>query len=262
MLISTCFILAVLLLELVFPRKTAKGSLSEKGSFFWLLVNFALLSYLMSDIVHGFNRLIIYAALPSLADLRTLPFVFQLLLLLVIKDFVSYISHRIFHYFDFMWKFHSVHHSSMEINALASFKHSLFENLTHIFISCVLGRIMLVETNVIILVGSIFAWLCIYQHADIDFSRFKFMNRAALLFITPMAHRVHHEKLDSPHHRNFGFIFSFWDRLFLTYSDQVTEVGNYGISSADYPYHSNLRQLVYPFGLKIETKRDSDSPVN
>ena len=41
--------------------------------------------------------------------------------------------------------------------------------------------------------------------------------------VTPDMHRVHHSMLPAETNRNFGFNFSFWDRLFRTYHAQPSK---------------------------------------
>ena len=58
------------------------------------------------------------------------------------------------------------------------------------------------------------------QHANVAFPRAIEALRFAL--VTPAVHRQHHSPVPPLIDRNFGQMFSFWDRLFRTYAEPAT----------------------------------------
>ena len=43
----------------------------------------------------------------------------------------------------------------------------------------------------------------------------------SLGFVTPSLHLLHHSVNKKEHHRNYGTIFSFWDRMFCSYLEHI-----------------------------------------
>jgi sterol desaturase/sphingolipid hydroxylase (fatty acid hydroxylase superfamily) len=66
-----------------------------------------------------------------------------------------------------------------------------------------------------------------------------------LLFVTPDMHKVHHSRLQRETDTNYANIFSFWDRLFGTYSPnlRLTEL-SYGLEGFEKAEKQNLRALL------------------
>src|SRR5690349_12224662 len=52
----------------------------------------------------------------------TWPLAIQIAVFLVLADFVTYWEHRTFHYFDALWAFHKVHHSSTQLDWLSNWR--------------------------------------------------------------------------------------------------------------------------------------------
>ena len=51
--------------------------------------------------------------------IQDIPFVFQLLLCILVADFMQYWTHRAYHEVPFLWRFHAVHHSTKTMDWLA-----------------------------------------------------------------------------------------------------------------------------------------------
>lgn len=235
------FIAILLILEKTFPR--SKKAINLKNSF-WFFTNFLILGYLIPKISSAIEALFGHG-FTAFLNLQGTHFFIQFLTLLILSDFLRFVSHYVFHKFDFLWLFHSVHHSSEDIDTLASFKHSWVEALANIALSSLILQFVRTEVSVLIAVNMTFLYVCIWQHANINFKKFQlvFLKR---IFITPSMHRKHHELAETQQHRNLGFIFSFWDQIFQSYSEIDATHDKYGINTPGYPHHSNLRQFFYP----------------
>ena len=58
----------------------------------------------------------------------------------------------------------------------------------------------------------------LFVHSDIRMASGK-ERRLGWLLVTPSLHRLHHSERPDTHSKNFGTIFSVWDRLGLTFLD-------------------------------------------
>ncbi len=137
------------------------------------------------------------------------------LLCLVLVDFVYYWEHVIEHRVRILWTYHSIHHSSPIYNYTTAMRVSFIDNLiTWIFYL----PLILVGFNAYIVLICFFLVL-VYQfwlHTEI-IGKLGWFEK---VFMTPSQHRVHHGSDPEYLDKNFGALFSIWDRLFGTYQEE------------------------------------------
>jgi hypothetical protein len=104
-----------------------------------------------------------YLAIPALAHaIASLPFVVQFFLAVVVADVAEWTIHYALHKVPFLWRFHSIHHSSEALDWIAgSRSHFVDDTLVRGFI---LVPMMLAFSQTIILVYLVFVTL----HATVD----------------------------------------------------------------------------------------------
>ena len=124
-------------LEIVFPwRKNQqvfrKDFFLDLGHMFF---NFFLFSAAISGfyalLESGFSQFNIDMKSLALLSLDQLPMVAQLLLFFVVLDFVQWTTHVALHRFEWLWRFHQVHHSVKEMGFAAHFRYHWMENLLY-----------------------------------------------------------------------------------------------------------------------------------
>ena len=130
--------LFVFALELLFPwRKTQKVIRKD----FWLdgfymFFNFFVFSLFISGFykcISKFSNEVLNIKANSLAilDLSNLSPVLQLLVFFVVLDFVQWFTHTLMHRFEFLWRFHKVHHSVKEMGFSAHLRYHWMENVLY-----------------------------------------------------------------------------------------------------------------------------------
>lgn len=175
--------------------------------------------------------------------IQNLPFVAAFFLALFTTDFFQYWGHRFFHSHPYLWRFHSVHHSTKAMDWLAGSRTHFVDALVvraFSFIPLyVLGFTPLVFNTYIIFV-SILATL-IHTNTKINFGFLKY------IFATPQFHHWHHGDEPAHYGKNFAVVFPFIDIMFGTYylPEKVWPRAT-GVSEANYP-KGYWRQLIYPF---------------
>lgn len=128
-------------------------------------------------------------------------------------DLLLYLWHAGSHRCDFLWRFHSIHHSDLCLNTTTAFRLHWLELF---LVTCLKAVYLAVtgagKTALLINETLTFIWV-MYHHANIATPGEKWLNR---LLVTPALHRVHHSTERWQHDRNYGAVFSIWDRLFGT----------------------------------------------
>ena len=140
----------------------------------------------------------------------------------VALDLAVYLQHRVFHAVPALWRLHLVHHSDEAIDATTGIRfHPAEIVLSLLFKGALVAvtappAVAVIAFEIVLNAGSMFThanWLI--PPAPDRWLR--------LLFVTPDMHRVHHSTRRAEQSRNFGFNFSWWDRLFRTYADQPVD---------------------------------------
>ena len=212
-------------------------------TYFWLFLNVIVLSYVISALLPVISGVFDRLYIRKLADLTAYPLLVQFTIFLILFDFLKFGFHFLMHRNTFLWKIHSVHHSSKNINTLASFKHSWLEAFLNLLLISSANRILTAELPVLTTINTIMLSACIWQHTDIRYFRIPLLEE---IFVTPKHHRIHHEFRSDPKHSNYGLLFTIWDRLSGTFSKTESPLPKYGIAETDYPFASDVKQFFYP----------------
>jgi len=150
--------------------------------------------------------------------------------LLLLSDLFIYLIHRTCHAVPFLWRFHAVHHSSEQLDWLATYRVHPFDQILN---STVIALPALVLGFSPI---PLFIYAVIYRvHAPLLHSNTRFsFGPLGLLFTSPRFHHWHHADEIEAHDHNFGGQLTIFDRLFGTYY-QRTESSlptRYGVGGA------------------------------
>ena len=177
---------------------------------------------------------------------RDLPWVVQLIAIMLLTDFAQYWVHRAFHRIPFLWGFHAVHHSAKSMDWIAGARMHFLEIIV----------LRAATATPALLIGfqesAIQAYLLIvyiystFIHANVGGS-FGFVEK---ILVFPRFHHWHHGLDKEAVDVNFAIHFPFLDRLFGTYHlpDGKWPSG-YGIPGHPVP-KGYWQQLLYPFRRK------------
>lgn len=232
----------VLALELAFPREKHSLISRLRGATCWLIASPAAIAVAM---IFGdaWSRLGVRPLL-SLADLLPGPLAYVIgpVLAALIGDFFFYWSHRAQH--RFFWRFHAVHHSLREMNAVASYHHWTEEVFRWLTLVVPMGLLVDVKTGPGLPLVVVFPLVHgIYFHAP---TRLHF-GPLGRLVIDNRFHRIHHSMEPQHFDRNFGGFTPLWDVLFRTaYFPQPREWPATGLADQCEP-ETVGEYLVRPF---------------
>jgi sterol desaturase/sphingolipid hydroxylase (fatty acid hydroxylase superfamily) len=137
---------------------------------------------------------------------------------IVLLDLVSYGWHRGTHGVPLLWRFHQVHHSDPGFTVSTGVRFHPGELLLSLPVR--LAAVVLIGASVeaVLIFEVIFTFANLIEHGDINAPR-DIERALGRLLVTPALHRRHHTKVGPARDTNFGTIFSMWDRLFATYTD-------------------------------------------
>ncbi len=184
------------------------------------------------------------AWLPGLA-LRPLvgmaPPVVRMLIGLVLFDVAVYWAHRWAHEVPFLWRFHSLHHSTRRLDWVSGFRNHPFDGvfLAPAFVLLAAAGFSAQFTGALAVVQLLTG---LFAHANVRW-RLRPLHRVVF---TPEFHHWHHADEPGAINSNYSVFLPLWDTLFGTYfmpADRRPQ--RYGIAE---PTPSGIaRQLVHPF---------------
>ena len=198
----------------VFPKNIFKESFMTNTTAF--LVNNVILSVLRASSLFLVAQE--FASHGLLSGLDDGPV--KWILAFALFDFAIYAWHFVSHKFEYLWRFHKVHHSDNGFNVSTGFRFHVFDLLIEIVYKCLFVVIIGVNAYLVLSIEIVELFFILFHHANI-----RIPNEEAIsnVFITPSLHRTHHSRKRSEHDSNYGIVFSLWDRLFGTRLETVPE---------------------------------------
>jgi alkylglycerol monooxygenase len=162
-------------------------------------------------------------------------------LLILATDFLWYWYHRLGHEVNFFWAAHIVHHQSDEFNLTVSARITSFQALIRGLFWCGLPLIGFhpVMVAVILTVHGAYSF---FTHTQL-IPKLGWLEH---ILITPSLHGVHHASDEQYLDKNYGDVFTFWDKIFGTFKLE-TEKPKYGLTHPINSYSFLWQHFHYYF---------------
>ena len=133
----------------------------------------------------------------------------------LLLDYSNYLWHILLHKLPFMWRFHLVHHSDLDLDITTAFRFHFGEMIGSVFFRGA-AIILIGASPIMVLIYEIaFEAASQFHHSNIKLP-FKFEKILNFLIVTPRMHGIHHSMIKRETDSNFSIIFSFWDRIHKT----------------------------------------------
>ncbi len=133
-------------------------------------------------------------------------------------DLAIYIWHVAGHQYEWLWRFHKVHHSDKTINVSTGFRFHVFDLLLEIVYKCIFVVVIGVDAYLVLSIEIVELFFIFFHHANIRVPHEEVISK---YIITPSLHRTHHSTLRAEHDSNYGIVLAIWDRIFGTRKELV-----------------------------------------
>jgi sterol desaturase/sphingolipid hydroxylase (fatty acid hydroxylase superfamily) len=174
---------------------------------------------------------------------RELPWVVQLVVIMLLTDIAQYWLHRAFHRVPFLWRFHSVHHSARSMDWIAGARMHFAEIIILRGVTATPMLVIGFEESAIQAYTLIVYVSSTFIHSNVRGS-FGILEK---ILVVPRFHHWHHGLEKEATDVNFAIHFPFLDRLFGThYLPDGRWPAAYGIEGHPVP-KGYWKQLLYPF---------------
>lgn len=172
-----------------------------------------------------------------------LPFIVQLLAIMVLTDFVQYWVHRAFHRVPALWKFHAVHHSAKSMDWIAGARMHFMEIVVLRAFTATPAFVLGFTQEALQTYLLIVYIYSTFIHANLNWK----LGWIEKFLVTPRFHHWHHGVEKEAIDVNFAIHFPLYDRLFGTsYMPKDKWPSGYGIGGHPVPV-GYWKQFLYPF---------------
>jgi sterol desaturase/sphingolipid hydroxylase (fatty acid hydroxylase superfamily) len=157
----------------------------------------------------------------------------------LLLDYFIYLWHRLTHIIPFLWRFHLVHHTDLDLDISTAIRFHFGELVLSIIFRG-MSVVIIGASPLLVLVYEIcFEVANNFHHSNWNLPPFV-EKKINYLFVTPRMHGIHHSVLVKERNSNWGTIFSFWDRLHRTFSGR----NNNGIVIGEAVYQDKKKLTV------------------
>ena len=254
-------------IKFVFPKKVWLSRSSWVDYSYFLINTFVMLLFFVPAIT------LIYPSVVSIgfSGLHAISFpaftsappgvgVLYFLCLILVGDFLVFLSHYLLHKVPFLWQFHKVHHAAEVLNPMTVYRQhpvdiiltgvlfAIGTAIVHVFFSYVFSTPFSIwklgGVNIVLLLFYIGGYNLRHSHIRLSFG--PIFDR---FLVSPAQHQLHHSSIEKHFDKNMGLVFATWDRLFGTHyipeKDEHIELGLPNDEAKD--FSSALQCYLQPF---------------
>jgi sterol desaturase/sphingolipid hydroxylase (fatty acid hydroxylase superfamily) len=193
----------------------------------------------------------------GLLNVVELPFVVACVFAFLALDLLIYTQHVVFHHVPLFWRLHQVHHADPDIDTSTGIRFHPIEILLSMGIKIAAVIALGAPAVAVIIFEIVLNATSLFNHGNVRLAGLvdRWVRR---VFVTPDMHRVHHSVIRSETDSNFGFNFSFWDRVFGTYCE-APEKGHLDMEIG-LPEHQNSAptKIIWSLGLPFRALHGKD----
>ncbi len=215
---------SIYVLELLFPWRKNQPAIREH---FWLDIFYLFWNYFLFSMiaynalsmvgVQLFNDFLALFGVINIVAIHVgaLPGWLQLLLIFVLRDFMQWSIHRMYHHVNWMWEFHKVHHSTEQMGFAALLRYHWMENILYRSLEYIpLAMIGFgISDFFIVHIFTLVTGQLGHANLKVNLGPFKYLLNG------PQMHLWHHAKempATHPNGFNYGITLSIWDFIFKT----------------------------------------------
>lgn len=189
-------------------------------------------------------------------------------------DFVRYAQHWLLHRIPLLWRLHQVHHADPDYDLTTGLRFHPVEAFFTLSTQCAVIAVLAPPPMAVLVGELIFITQVQLVHGNLAYP--EPVDRALrLLLVTPDVHAIHHAVDVEDQNRNFGGVFSIWDRLCRTLREQDAEQrrtmpmglegfeGERGVRFATLfllPFQRQQRPSAYPISSRSRPAASSQPP--
>jgi sterol desaturase/sphingolipid hydroxylase (fatty acid hydroxylase superfamily) len=179
----------------------------------------------------------------SVGTLRDRSIWLQAFVVIVVLDFLFYVMHRLKHRWTWWWRLHETHHSSVELDWLATARFHPLEKVLDRLVFLLPLTVIGPSGGALVIWASVDAFFGLFIHSNVKWR----LGPLVYIFVGPEMHRWHHALDRDKRECNYGNNLSVFDWVFGTAYVTRDWPDRFGVDAADYPTDNLFRQFVFAF---------------
>jgi sterol desaturase/sphingolipid hydroxylase (fatty acid hydroxylase superfamily) len=204
-------IFCLFIAERLIPARQGQGMFSPGmlQDVVWFLANtlpMSTLVFLYAAFLQSVYRE--YLGFLTIDAVVTWPEVSRIVMVIMLGDFLGWCHHVIRHKVEVLWYFHTIHHSQRQLNMFTDHRVHIAEFLiadTLVLVPSQMFQLSTVSLGYFLIFNR---WYTRIYHANLrtNYGPLKY------ILVTPQSHRIHHSIEKRHVDKNFGTLFTIWDR--------------------------------------------------
>lgn len=145
------------------------------------------------------------------------------IIIFLLLDLIIYFEHVLFHKIPILWKFHSVHHSDLDMDFTTALRFHYAEStvsvITKIWVIALFGP----PVWAVVLFEVVLNFSAMFNHSNFMLPKWldKYVSK---VIVTPKFHEIHHSQKITDSMSNYWFFLSLWDYFFSTYENHNKKI--------------------------------------
>jgi sterol desaturase/sphingolipid hydroxylase (fatty acid hydroxylase superfamily) len=148
----------------------------------------------------------------GLLKLMSLPPAIATVTAILLFDCWMYLWHRANHELNFLWRFHRVHHSDLEMDVTTAIRFHTGEILISSALRLAVIPLLGLTLWQLLVYESLMLPVILFHHSNVKFPE-NVDRWLRVLVVSPAFHRAHHSRAQVKTDSNYSTVFSFWDRI-------------------------------------------------
>lgn len=150
----------------------------------------------------------------------------------LVLDLIIYGQHVVFHKIDWLWRFHRLHHSDLELDVTTGLRFHPIEIALSLMIKVAAVAVVGISPWSVTIFEILLNGMAMFNHSNIAMPSW-LDRKLRLVLVTPDMHRIHHSWRGDEMSLNFGFHLSWWDSIFGTFRSnfEATSQVTFGLKS-------------------------------
>lgn len=168
----------------------------------------------------------------------------------LLLDYTNYLWHILNHKLPFLWRFHLVHHTDVDLDVTTAVRFHFGELIGSVIFRGAATFLTGATPATVLVYEILFEAATQFHHSNIKLP-FHFERALNKILVTPRMHGIHHSVVRSETNSNYSVIFSFWDRLHKTIRLNIPQ----SLIVTGVPSYSNQKELTIGFLLTLPFKK-------
>lgn len=151
-----------------------------------------------------------------------LPAIIFITIMLLLRGFISYLTHFLNHKIPFLWRFHRVHHMDSALDVSTTVRLHPLELVFSLIVGLPIVVLLGLSPWVLLLYELLDVSVTLFSHSNFRLPR-RIDSWLRYLLVTPNLHIVHHSSWQPETESNFSAVFPIWDIVFGTFRTETRE---------------------------------------